>query len=224
MSFYKRNLPHYQPIGYAYFITTRLTGTIPHHLYKKYKTEYDAKLKDVAEIKSLIEKQNQYLDLHKNYFVKIENILDSTSYGKICLQNKEVANIIKNTFHFYDNDRYDLLSYTIMPNHFHLIILPKLESYKYFLKKHIMRKKTEEAFYFVTKIMQDIKKYSAKESNKILNRSGKFWQSESYDHVIKNKKELINTIEYVLDNPVKAGLCKRTEDWEWSYYNPKFLI
>jgi len=192
-------------------------------LIRKYKAEYETKLNDIIEVKNPTEKEKQYLNLYKNYFAKIENVLSSTSYGNNWLKNKEIASIVKNTFHFYDSSRYDLICYTIMPNHIHLVILPKLKSYNEFLKVHLSKKKTEETFYFVTKIMQDIKKYSAKESNKILRCSGKFWQSESYDHVIRNKKELTETIKYVLDNPVKAGLCKRREDWKWSYYNPKFL-
>jgi REP element-mobilizing transposase RayT len=91
------------------------------------------------------------------------------------------------------------------------------------LKKHISKGKSEKTFYFVTKIIQDIKKFTARESNKILNRNGIFWQNESYDHAIRNKKELLETVKYVLNNPVKAGLCVKSKDWEWNYFNPKFL-
>ena len=224
MSFYKRNLPHYQPIGYAYFITSRLVGTIPYSIYKKLKKDYEKRLKEIAELKSKTKKWNEYQELHKNYFLKTENILDSGSHGKLWLRNKQIATILANTFHFYDNKRYDLICYTIMPNHFHLVLFPKLERYKEFLAKHIANNNTEETFYYISKIMQDIKKYSAKESNKILHRSGKFWQNESYDHVIRNKEELLNIVNYVLDNPVKAGLCKTRDDWEWNYFNPKYLI
>ena len=150
--------------------------------------------------------------------------MDSGAHGKTWLRNRKVAGTIKNTFHFYDNVRYDLICYTIMPNHIHLIILPKIESYQYFLKKHISKGKSEKTFYFISKIMQDIKKFTSNKSNKILNRTGKFWQSESYDHAIRNKKELKETVRYILNNPVKAGLCKTSEDWEWNYYNPKFLV
>jgi len=223
MSFYQRHLPHYQPIGYAYFVTTRLSGTIPKHLYDKYKDEYVAKLKNISELKSLKEKTKLYHKLNKEHFLEMEKILDSCSYGNVWLGNKKVAEIIKKTFHFYDDKRYNLICYTIMPNHIHLIFFPLIESYNNFLQVHIKKKKTEDTFYFVTKIIQDIKKYSAKESNKILKRSGKFWQSESYDHVIRNKTELLSTVEYVLNNPVKAGLCENREDWKWNFYNPKFL-
>ena len=34
--------------------------------------------------------------------------------------------------------------------------------------------------------------------------------------LIEEEQHLENTIRYVLLNPVRAGLCRRTEDWPWS--------
>jgi REP element-mobilizing transposase RayT len=65
-----------------------------------------------------------------------------------------------------------------MPNHVHLII--------YKLKKPLF------------KIMQVLKGYTSGEINKILNRKGKFWHTESYDNVIRSRNELANKIKYVV--------------------------
>ena len=46
-----------------------------------------------------------------------------------------------------------------------------------------------------------------------LKRKGKFWQKDSYDHFIRDEKELTDTINYIAQNPVKAGLVK-----SWEYY------
>ncbi len=77
--------------------------------------------------------------------------------------------------------------------------------------------------YVVTKILQDMKKYTARECNKALNGSGAFWQHESYDHVIRNSESLRRIVNYVLNNPVKAGLADKQEDWKFNYYNSNFL-
>jgi len=53
--------------------------------------------------------------------------------------------------------------------------------------------------------------------NKHLNRSGTFWQSESYDIYIRNEKMLNNVISYVLMNPVNARLCDRWEEYAGNY-------
>ena len=64
--------------------------------------------------------------------------------------------------------------------------------------------------------MHSIKSYTAHEANKILGRSGQFWQPESFDRYIRNQKHFLSVIRYIENNPVKAGLCLRPEDWAYS--------
>jgi len=68
-----------------------------------------------------------------------------------------------------------------------------------------------------------LKGYTANKANKILNRTGTFWQHESYDHVVQDEKELERVIAYVLNNPVKAGFVSTWQEWKWSYVQEKFL-
>ncbi len=71
--------------------------------------------------------------------------------------------------------------------------------------------------------MESIKKFSARTCNKLLNRTGKpFWQHESYDRLVRDRDELYRIIAYVLDNPIKAGLCENHKDWKWSYIKPAY--
>ncbi len=72
-------------------------------------------------------------------------------------------------------------------------------------------------------ILQSLKRFTAQECNKKLGRTGKFWQKESYDHYVRNHKELQNIINYTLQNPVKAGLVKEWQDWPFSYVNEAYL-
>lgn len=74
----------------------------------------------------------------------------------------------------------------------------------------------------VSKIMQSIKRYSARQANKILNRTGSFWQAESYDHIVRDEKEYYRVIKYILNNPVKVGLVEKWEDWEFTYCKVDF--
>jgi hypothetical protein len=54
-------------------------------------------------------------------------------------------------------------------------------------------------------------------ANRILGRTGTaFWQDESFDHWIRSGEELQNLIEYVENNPLKAGLVETKEQWPWS--------
>lgn len=67
------------------------------------------------------------------------------------------------------------------------------------------------------RILQSLKAYTARRANEIIGQKGAFWQHESYDHVVRNGKELERIIDYVLHNPVKAGKVSSREQWRWSY-------
>ena len=67
--------------------------------------------------------------------------------------------------------------------------------------------------------MQSIKRFSARQANKILNRTGSFWQAESYDHVVRDENEYYRVVKYISNNPVKAGLIEKCEDWKFNYCN-----
>jgi hypothetical protein len=64
--------------------------------------------------------------------------------------------------------------------------------------------------------MQSIKGYTAYLCNQILGTEAPFWQDESYDHVIRNTEELLRIVEYIEQNPQKAGLVSRPDQWRWS--------
>ncbi len=66
-------------------------------------------------------------------------------------------------------------------------------------------------------ILGSLKQYSATQSNIILDRKDAFWQHESYDHLIRDRNELVRMIDYTLNNPVKAGLVDEWKQWKYSY-------
>jgi REP element-mobilizing transposase RayT len=65
--------------------------------------------------------------------------------------------------------------------------------------------------------MQSLKRHTARQANLTLGQEGAFWQDESYDRVICDNDEYIRTVNYALENPVKAGLVARWDEWPWSY-------
>jgi putative transposase len=48
--------------------------------------------------------------------------------------------------------------------------------------------------------------------------SNHFWQKRYYDFNIPNRSQVVEKLRYIHRNPVKAGLCERPEDWEWSSF------
>ena len=80
-----------------------------------------------------------------------------------------------------------------------------------------LKERTKQAYLALSRIMHSLKRHTALKANKILERRGKFWQHESYDHVVRDEAELKRIRQYVLNNPVKAGLVAEFQDWPWSY-------
>jgi len=50
----------------------------------------------------------------------------------------------------------------------------------------------------------------------MLDRVGRFWQKEYFDRFIRNPRQFAGTVAYIENNPVKANLCDRPEDWPFS--------
>lgn len=154
------------------------------------------------------EPEESQIYVQRKIFKEYENLLDKQVTGPIWLGKKEIANLVEESIQYRNSKLYDLYAYCIMPNHLHLVF------------KHLVKKDDKETP--ITDIMQNFKRYTARECNKLLNRTGHFWQPESYDRVIRNTDELGKTIRYTLNNPVKAGMVKHWKDWPHSYCKPEF--
>ena len=65
--------------------------------------------------------------------------------------------------------------------------------------------------------MQWLKGSTARGGNQILGRTGnRSRQEESYDHYLRDSTQLISTVAYIEENPVKAGLVQEAHRWPWS--------
>jgi putative DNA methylase len=127
---------------------------------------------------------------------RIEMFLDQ-GYGACWLRDPRVAKSVQESFLFFDRVRNRLTAWVVMPNHAHLLLTPGAEQR-------------------LSAILQSLKSYTANEANKILRRKGQFWQPESFDRRIRDANHFAKTIAYIENNPVKARLCKRPEDWPFS--------
>lgn len=197
--YYKRNLPHYQPADATFFVTFRLAGSLPTeaiaHLIEERVQDEELLLK----IKDENVQKKKMAEQRKRYFIKFDRMLDNAVNSQSWLNDERVANVIAEAMCLRDRKVYDLLAYCIMPNHVHMVFT------------------VERSGTSLYRVLQSLKAYTAKEANKILRQNGAFWQHESYDHVVRDGKELERIIDYVLHNPVKAGMVSGREQWKWSY-------
>lgn len=79
-----------------------------------------------------------------------------------------------------------------MPNHVHTIVQPLPD-------------------YELPDLLHSWKSFTAKAANRLLGKTGEFWQTEYYDHLIRDEEDYAHGVRYVLENPLRAGL----EEWPW---------
>ena len=124
--------------------------------------------------------------------------LDRTHCGPAWLQDPRVASMVVEALLYGETVRrfYELHAWVVMPNHVHVVFQPHTE---------------------LSSIMRWLKGRTGRVANQILDRTGTpFWQNESFDHWIRSAEEFRYLIEYVENNPLKAGLVEAKEQWRWS--------
>ena len=217
MVFYRRNLPHLFIRGYSFFVTIRLAGSLPVVKLNEIRLEFEEEKEKLEKNKKPAKEHDAaWKDLKRKYFLKYDGLLDKAKHGPKWLKDERIATIVWDSLKWGDTRRYHLIAFTIMPNHIHVVLKP------IFNKKNGETELGEPANgkdYFLTMILESFKKYTAHEANKLLGREGAFWQHESYDHMARNKKELLRSVNYTLMNPVKAGLTQTPEEYKWNYVN-----
>jgi len=209
--FYRRRLPHYQPAQANFFVTYRLTGSLPLEVVKQLMRERDGTRKQIEKEKDPKRKERLLEESRERYFGRFDGYLDTIQSGNKWLSNDAVAGIVNEAMLHRDESVYDLFAFSIMPNHVHQV---------FSLAGQLTEPPTPRTSvppYIVTDILSSLKKFTALHANRILCRKGQFWQHETYDHVVRDNAELERIIQYVAYNPVSAGLCKSWREWKWTY-------
>jgi putative transposase len=96
-----------------------------------------------------------------------------------------------------EQNRFQLHEFVIMPDHFHLIITPAYE-------------------HPLEKCVQFIKGGFSFRAKKELGFNGEIWQRQYTEHRIKDARDYREHATYIRENPVRAKLVQRAEDWKYS--------
>ena len=208
---YRRILPHIQPFGAAFFVTFRLKDSIPTVKLLEIKEAHEYKIMEIERLG--LQNETLIYEERKRFFAKFDELLDKVIAGPTHLKTNVVAQIVADEIHRHDGKLYDLIAYTILPNHVHLLIDTSLQIPPSFN----LRAWGTLNFEPLENIMKKIKGPTAVYANRFLNRSGKFWQKESYDHYVRNHNEFERIVGYILKNPEKAGLVGNWEPHPFTY-------
>jgi putative transposase len=130
-------------------------------------------------------------------FLAMDRLLDQARSGPTFLRQPAIAQLVLASIECGAALRhYHMHSFVVMPNHVHLLLTPQVS---------------------VPKLLGALKASIARRANLLLQRSGRrFWQEESYDHLVGSGNEFRRIQRYIENNPVTAGLAARPEEYAWS--------
>jgi len=199
--FRRRNLPQWDVPGGTYFLTFCLAGSLPASGLLAIGNRWRAAALRSPPHGVSVAAWQRTCAAHA--FRETDRLLD-VSPGACWLADPRIASVVEESLLYRDGRDYRLIAYVIMPSHCHIVFATGDVTG---LGGHDVSRE---------RITQSLKRYTARECNRLLGRRGEFWQPESYDRVVRDDAELERIVLYVEQNPVKAGLCERPEDWSFS--------
>jgi REP element-mobilizing transposase RayT len=205
-SFHRRHLPHYDVGCGTYFVTTCLVGSIPAvgTASLRRQSEMRRRLPRPAGLSTAMWKQRIGFDA----FAASEVWLDAHP-AVYWLADTRLAAVVRDELMRESGRCYDLHAFVVMPSHVHMLFTPLRQ----WVEKQAAAGLSGGPR---TSIMRAFKGRTSISCNRILKRRGAFWQSESYDRVVRDERAFENVVRYIEGNPVKAGLCDIPEGWEFS--------
>ena len=108
-------------------------------------------------------------------------------HGACVLRRPELSEIVARSLRHFDDERYVLLDFVVMPNHVHLLAA--------FADEQAMLAQCESW-----------KHYTATQINRRRKQKGRFWQQDGFDHLVRNEEQLQYLRHYIAKNPEKARL------------------
>ena len=127
--------------------------------------------------------------------LQIEKYLDK-GRGGCDLRRPDIAKLVDDALRFHHAQWYDLRAWVVMPNHLHILV--------------------QIGETPLSRIIKELKRYTSREANKILRRTGAFWCEDYFDSYMRDTQQELKTRHYIENNPVKALLVREPKEWLWS--------
>jgi REP element-mobilizing transposase RayT len=199
------HLPHWYQPGVTYFITFRTEDSIPDQVAKQWYARCDDWLRQhgvnrgESDWASAVAKLPRAArrEFHQTFSREYLAHLDR-GHGACVLRRPELSLMVADSLHHFDGERYHLGDFVVMPNHVHLLVCLLGET------------KPDQQCY-------SWKKFTATKINRQLGQKGRFWQEDSFDHLVRSPEQFEAIRRYVAENPAAAGL----REGEFHYWRRK---
>ena len=188
-----RTRPHrHQPAAIC-FLTMRLNDSIPKSVILRWHREKVDYLRRLGvsidrDWKAGYEEltMEQQAHFNRQFSQQRETTLDEC-FGACELARPQARREVAKTLEHFHRQRYWMGDYVIMPNHIHCLVA--------FWDNDAA--KTQPGSWM---------RFSARQINQLLGRTGAFWFPEPFDHLVRSSRQLEYLRQYIADNPKKAKL------------------
>lgn len=191
----RRNLPHWEQPEVCYFLTFRTWDSMPKEVMDQWSAERNEWLfrhgidvrtdEDWHSRVELLTAEDR-IEFHRRYSSQMQERLDQ-GHGECLLRQASLRQIVSSSLHHFDEKRYRLGGFVVMPNHVHVLVQCLGETR-------------------LKKMGYNWKRYTAREIHRSLGRKGHFWQGETYDHIVRSPQQFWHYRRYIEENPSKAKL------------------
>ncbi len=189
--FRRRHLPHWEVVGGRYFVTVRFADSLPREAVEKL-DEFERHLTNIVPHSA------QFAALQREIFRALEKYLDAGT-GSCPLRQPAAAQATLDEFSSLCDWHVTVRNFTVMPNHWHALIIPGAE-----------------CSHSLSAIMKRLKGRTAKRIRHALGGRGPVWQREWFDRWMRNDAEFEKCAACIRNNPVKAGLAKTWNEHPWT--------
>ncbi len=184
--------PHWSQAGTVVFITFRTHDSIPREVLDRWEREKQEWLRIRRHpvghwsevVPTLTEPERR--EFQKEFRRCREDFLD-TCHGRCWLRQAELSKVVADSLLHFDGQRYRMGDFVVMPNHVHLLAV--FES--------VERMSDQCASWL---------HWTAVKINQAIGETGKFWQQEPFDHLVRSPEQYEYLRRYIAENPQKAGL------------------
>jgi REP element-mobilizing transposase RayT len=172
-------MPHWEVENATYTITYREIDSLPQHVIARLKEERSAIRRSICGTAQPTALQRS--EIAEQFGLRLDAELD---VGRGRCRLRELAPVAAENLKHFDGERYELIAWTVMPNHMHVVFTPHQP---------------------LADILHSWKSYVAHQAG------GRLFAREYFDRIIRDERDLENTVAYVRSNPAKAGL----REWPW---------
>ena len=192
----RSRLPHWDVRNGIYALTTHLGDALPLEARLRIRQRMEHELDQIRRQRRDVTMAEQTA-ARQRYHRRLNALLDR-GYGECVLRDPRAARIVADALTRFDDQRYVLFSWSVMPNHFHAVFRC--------IEPHAL-----------ADVVQGWKSASVHRVNRALGRKGNLWEEDYWDRTIRDEKHFRASVDYVLSNPAKVGL----RDWPFARVYPE---